>query len=71
MKKFIAECAFGTDYSIATARSLYCVNIPVNKKIMEYVVDKTNNLNDSYKNSKGTKYRGIIRQGKKKDNHKS
>jgi hypothetical protein len=67
--EFISEYTLGTDYGIALARAVYCINIPVNRSIMQYVVEKANQLNTSYKISKGEKHRGIVFSGVKKDNN--
>ena len=63
---FIANYTLGTDYGLALARNLYCINIPLSRNLMKMVVKKLNKLNKSYQFSTGKPYRGIFRKGKKK-----
>lgn len=61
--EFFAGRMFGTDYAIALARNIYCISIPTNRRITEFLVNEFNQVNQSYKGTKGTMYRG----GYKKD----
>ncbi|MBC62205.1 MAG: hypothetical protein CMP11_07080 [Zetaproteobacteria bacterium] len=67
-EKFIAHYTFGSDYALALARNVYCINIPTNRKIMEKVVLELNHLDHTNRSNKGENYRGFFFRGTKKDN---
>lgn len=60
-EEYMARDAFGTDYAVSIARSLYCVSIPMNRGVMETVIYHLNDLNDSYSTSKDKDYRGGVK----------
>ncbi len=64
---YIARKHFGGDYALALTRNAYCVNVPMPRPLMGTIVESLNALNASYKSSEGKTYRGILRQGTKKD----
>ncbi len=66
--EYVANYTFGSDYALAMARQLYCINIPVIKPIMSTVINELNTLNESYHNSKGSRYRGTLFRNKKPNN---
>lgn len=67
-EEFLARYTFGTDYAVSMARNMYCINIPMPKKVMGSVVENLNELNASYKKSAGESFRGVILEREKKDN---
>ena len=67
-EEYLARHMFGSDFGIAMARNMYCINIPLNSQITEYIKDSFNQLNDSHRASMGEKYRGILSGSKKQDN---
>jgi hypothetical protein len=62
----VAKIAFGTDIAISYGRNLYCVNIPLNRRLMRKLVKETNENRKLVK--VGNKYRGkFLVKGVKKD----
>ena len=62
----IAKIAFGTGIAISYGRNLYCVNIPLNERLMRKMVKEANE--DRKLVPVGKKYRGkYLRYGVKKD----
>ena len=62
----IAKIAFGTGIAISYGRNLYCVNIPLNERLMRKMVKEANE--DRKLVAVGTKYRGkFLKYGVKKD----
>ncbi len=61
----IAKIAFGTGIAISYGRNLYCVNIPLNKRLMKKMVEEANEDRKLVK--VGEKYRGrFLSSGVKK-----
>ena len=62
----IAKIAFGTGIAISYGRNLYCVNIPLNERLMRKMIKEANE--DRKLVAVGKKYRGkFLKYGVKKD----
>lgn len=66
-EEFIARYVFGTDYGLAVARHLYCINIPMTRSLMGLIVTFLNDLNASYSKGQGETYRGVFSPSEKTD----
>jgi hypothetical protein len=59
--RIVAEWTMGTEFALSLSRSLFCMNVPVNRQVLGTAISHLNTLNFELKGSKGTPWRGTVK----------